>query len=177
MSPLTVQILAAVLSVVFAWSACAKLLRLQDWFAALAAYRLPPLLERTARVAVPVVELLVPAFFVAGNVGAGAALVVALVGTFSLAVLRARSREGDRLPCGCFGKAKVRDYRLLLVRNSILGAMAAGLLLAGGDVALFDGVGAPSSSEFVPVTLSVMGLLAAGWAVWAVGSSFRKGQH
>jgi len=177
MSPLTVQILAAVLSVVFAWSACAKLLRVQEWFAALAAYRLPGPLERTARVAVPVVELLVPTLFVVGNVRAGAALVVALVGTFSLAVLRARSLEGDRVPCGCFGRAKVRDYRLLLVRNSILGALAAALLLAGEDVALFDGVGAPNSSEFVPVTLSVMGLLAAGWAVWAAGSSFRKGQH
>jgi hypothetical protein len=65
----------------------------------------------------------------------------------------------------------------MLVRNSILGALAAALLLAGRDVALFDGIGAPSSSEFVPVTLSVMGLLAAGWAVWAAGSSFRKGQH
>lgn len=177
MSPLMVQILAAVLSVVFAWSAWAKLLRYEEWLAALARYRLAPGLERPARAAVPVFESVVPILFITGNVGAGAALVVALVAAFSLAVLRARSLEGDRLPCGCFGKSKVRDYRLMLVRNSVLGAIAGALLLAGNDVPLFDGMGAPTSSEFVPLMLSVLGVIAAGWAAWAASSAFRKGRQ
>ena len=177
MSTLAVQLLSAVLGVVFAWSAVAKFVRYQDWIVALAGYRLPPVVERISRVAVPIVELAVPALFVTGNVRAGAALVVALVGTFSLAVLRARASEGDRLPCGCFGKSKEHDYRLMLLRNGFLGAIAALLLLAGEDVALFDGLGAPRSSEVIPVTLSIVGLLGIGWALWAAGSAFRKGQH
>jgi hypothetical protein len=177
MSTLAVQILAAVLSVVFAWSASAKLLRYQEWRIALAGYRLPVPVERAARAGVPIVELLVPLLFIAGNVAAGAALVMALVGAFSLAVLRARSLEGDRLPCGCFGRGKARDYRVMLLRNSVLGTLAAALLVAGRDVRLFEGVGAPDGSEVIPITLSVAGLVAAGWAVWMASCSFRKGQH
>jgi hypothetical protein len=138
---------------------------------------LPSALERTSRIAVPVVEIVVPVLFVVGNVGAGAALVVALVGAFSLAVLRARAVEGDRLPCGCFGRSKARDYRLMLVRNAALGVAAGTLLLAGRDVPVFDGVGAPRSSDVIPLTLSAIGLVAAAWAVWAAGSALRKGQH
>ena len=177
MSTLAVQILCAVLGLVFAWSACAKFVRFDDWREALAGYRLPAILERIARLLVPVVELLVPVLFIAGRVKAGAALVVALVAAFSLAVLRARSFEGDRLPCGCFGKRKVHDYRLMLIRNSFLGGLAAVLLLAGDDVPIFEGIGAPGSSEVVPVTLTVVGLIGLGWALWAASTAFRKGQH
>ena len=177
MSTLAVQILCAVLAVVFAWSACAKFVRYDDWRVALAGYRLPAAMERVARLLVPVAELFVPILFIAGAVKSGAGLVVALVAGFSLAVLRARSFEGDRLPCGCFGKTKVHDYRLMLIRNSFLGALAAVLLLAGDDVALFDGIGAPGSSEVVPVTLTVVGLVGLGWALWAATSALRKGQH
>ena len=162
MSSLSVQLLAAVLSAVFVWSACAKLIRYREWQVALAGYRLPEPVERAARPGVPVAELLVPLLFVLGNVGAGAALVVALVAAFSLAVLRARALEGDRLPCGCFGRTKAHDYRLMLVRNSVLGVLAGALLLAGHDVPLFDGVGAPDASEALPITLSVAGLVAVG---------------
>ncbi|MGH2753684.1 MAG: MauE/DoxX family redox-associated membrane protein [Actinomycetota bacterium] len=171
-----VQIPAALLGVVFAWSAAAKLLHHQEWLAALARFRLPPVMERSARVVVPVVEFLVPVLFVAGSVRAGAALVVALVAAFSVVILRARRLEGDRLPCGCFGKSKVRDYRLMLMRNSMLGVVAGILLLQGEDVAMFSGLGAPRGSEIVPVALVIVGLSAAAWALWVASSLFRKGQ-
>ena len=176
MSEVAVRLLAALLGAVFAWSAVAKLLHMEAWKSALARYRLPAPVERAARGLVPAVELVVPVLILVGSMRAAAALVLVLVGVFSLAVLRARSLEGDRLPCGCFGKTKARDYRLMLVRNSVLAVMASALLLGADDVPLFEGIGAPDGSEILPVVLVLVGLVAVAWIAWSAGSSFRKGQ-
>jgi hypothetical protein len=162
---------ALVLAVVFAWAALAKVVRFRAWREALAGYRLPAGAERAARPSVPAAEGVTVALLVAGGdaTQAGAALALALVGAFSLAVLRAQRLQGDRLPCGCFGGAGSRDYRLMLVRNGTLGAAAAIALLypAAGAVQ----VGAPDASQAVPAALAAVG---AGLIAW-LAVTFSKG--
>ncbi|HEU4480876.1 MAG TPA: MauE/DoxX family redox-associated membrane protein, partial [Actinomycetota bacterium] len=158
----------------FAWSGIAKLANGPSWRAALSRYRLPEALRRPSAVAVPLIELCVPASLLAGATRAGAALCIALLSAFSLAVLRARRLQGDRLPCGCFGKTKVRDFKTMLVRNGALGAVAAALLLNGEDVPPFAGFEMDPGSDLVPVALTIAGVAVAAWLVWSVMHPFRR---
>lgn len=137
---------AELLGVVFVWAAVAKIARFPIWRRDLEAYRLPG--TAALAVAVPVVELAVPALVVAGFGAAAAALALVLLGCFSGAILRARRLHGDRLPCGCFGGQDRRDFRVLLVRNAALGALA----LASFDdpVAAVPGI---ESAEAIPLLL------------------------
>lgn len=142
---------AELLGVVFVWAALAKLTGFPVWRRDLEAYRLP---GRTAlAVVIPVAELAVPALVVAGFGTAAAALALVLLASFSGAILRARRLLGDRLPCGCFGGRDRRDFRVLLVRNAALGALA----LASFDdpVAAVPGVG---SAEAIPLLLIGLGI-------------------
>lgn len=151
------------LAIAFFWAAVAKASRPSAWRSALLGYRLPDGIVTPALVFVPVVELVTGLLLAAGGVGskAGAALSVALLAAFSLAVLRARRLQGDRLPCGCFGGAGTRDYRLMLVRNAFLGAVAA-LVLLVPRVARFE-LEAPRGSQLVPALLVAVGVALIGW--------------
>jgi hypothetical protein len=157
----------SLLAVAFLWAALAKASRPSAWRAALAGYRLPAGLLVPALVGVPVAEILVGVLLVAGGLAtkAGAALGVALLASFSLAVLRARRSGGDRLPCGCFGGSGSRDYRLMLVRNASLGAIA-GVLLLVPRVARYE-LDAPRPSDAVPALLAALGIAAIAWLVVA----------
>lgn len=127
-------------------------------------------------VGVPMVEGAVPILFLAGASRAAAALSLALLAVFSMAVLRARRLQGNRVPCGCFGRATTRDYRVTVVRNSLLGLAAALVPLAGRDVALFSGIGAPRSTELLAVLLSGVGVALIAWMLWSVTTSLRGGR-
>jgi hypothetical protein len=131
---------------------------------------------RIALPAVPVLELAVALAILAGMTRPAGALTLALLAGFSLAVLRLRAIEGDRLPCGCFGKTTERDYRLMLLRNSFLTILAAVVVAAPAEMALLEGFAAPEGSELLPLVLVVVGLGAAAWAVWSVNRSFRGGR-
>src|SRR5438876_258169 len=96
---------AVVVGAAFAWAATAKILRPRAWRGALNGYGLGGL-ERAASVGVPILELTVPALVVAGQPRAAAALTLVLLGSFSMALLRARRLGGDRVPCGCFGRSR-----------------------------------------------------------------------
>lgn len=161
-------LLPSLLALAFAWAAVAKVSRFSSWRGALAGYRLPGSLVGPALVLVPLFELVVAVLLVGGGdvTRAGAALSVALLAGFSLAVLRARRLQGDRLPCGCFGGSGSRDYRLMLVRNALLGAVAAAILLFRGiaDYA----VAAPESSQVVPALLVALGVALIAWLVVSV---------
>ncbi|MFN2488328.1 MAG: MauE/DoxX family redox-associated membrane protein [Actinomycetota bacterium] len=162
---------ALLLVLTFAWASLAKLVRWSRWRTALERYHLGPALTPLVLFGVPLVEAGVVALLLAGEVRLGAALVVSLISAFSLAVLRARSLEGDRLPCGCFGRASARDYRQMLLRNSLLGALAAIVLIVAGARL---SVAAPQRGELVPAALVVAGLAFAGWLVWQAATALRR---
>jgi Methylamine utilisation protein MauE len=166
-----VRVLAALLAATFAWAAAAKLVRWSHWRAALDGYELPRALAAVATIGVPVAEAGAATLLLAGATRAGAAATIALLASFSGALLYARERRGDRLPCGCFGRATDRDYRVLLLRNSLLGLVAAILLARGRDVALARGWAAPRGAEVLPAVLVAAGLGLAVWIVWQVASS------
>ena len=156
-------VVPALLAVAFAWAAAAKAARPRAWKEALGGYRLPRGLGHAALVGVPVAEGAVAALLVAGGdaAKAGAAGSVALLSAFSATVLRARRLRGDRLPCGCFGGGGNRDYRLMLVRNATLGAVAAAILSIP-RVASYE-VDAPAPSQVLPAVLAASGLVLIVW--------------
>lgn len=168
-----VKVAALLLVVVFAWSGAAKVIRWSEWSRLLDRYRLGPA-SRVLRGAVPLGEVVVAGLIVTESQRLGAAAALALLAGFSGAVLRLRAIEGDRLPCGCFGKTQVRDYRLTLARNSFLVLLAA-IVLLRGDVTLYGGLSGPSGDELVPVALIVSGIGAAVWLGVSVRRSFRRG--
>jgi hypothetical protein len=170
------RVVAVVLAATFAWAAIAKIVRWSRWTTALAGYGLRPAPGRVAAPLVPLAEGAVAGLVVAGLARAGAALAVGLLAAFSGALLYARERRGDRLPCGCFGGAGDRDYRSLLWRNAGLGVLAAAVLVAPHDVVLTEGFSIPSAGELVPAALIVAGVGVGAWTVWQVGSSFGRGR-
>jgi methylamine utilization protein MauE len=169
MQDITVRIAAGLLGAVFAWAGIAKLVRWTTWRTGLRRYRLGRA-ESAAAVTVPVLELMVVAGLIGGFSLAAAALTLALLAGFCLAVLRARSAEGDRLPCNCFGADSAHDYRTMLLRNGLLGIPAAVILLSGEDFFLFGDTRLPSASEAIPVALVGVGVLLGAWMIRAVAT-------
>ena len=155
--------LSVLLAVTFAWAGGLKVLRPDRWRSSLATYGLPRLLRGTAFLVTPWVELGVATALVLGfiRIGAGTAFVLTLV--FCAAILRARHlQRSDKLDCGCFGGHTERDYRLLLLRNAVLGAAAVALLAAPADE---QPLLSASPAEAWAVVLSLV-LGAAGWVLW-----------
>lgn len=153
---------AAALGLVFAWSGVAKVFRFSRWRAALEGYGLAGTGPALA-LAVPVVELGVPALMLSSRTLAGSALALGLLALFSATILRARTVRGNRLPCGCFGGADERDYRMMLARNATLGLLAAVVLVRGRDLQTLEGLGAPDAADIVPVVLVVVGVVMIAW--------------
>jgi uncharacterized membrane protein YphA (DoxX/SURF4 family) len=172
----TIRIASALLGAVLLWSGAAKLLRWQAWKVTLRGYRLPRPVEAMAAPGVIVAELGIATLLLAGVTRVGAALALALLSAFSLAILRARSLQGDRLPCGCFGGRDERDYRALLIRNAILEGIAALLLVGGEDVSIVDGIRGPGASELVPAAFVALALVVIVWMIFQVAASLRRRQ-
>ena len=166
------RLLSFSLGVVFAWAAVAKLVGFASWRSALAGYRLPEGLERPLAVAVPLVELALAVSLFAGATRVAAAGSLAVLTLFSLAIVRARSLQGTRLPCGCFGANKQRDYRLMLARNTVLAAGAGALLVYGQDVPGYPS--APSNDAWVAAALVVVGVVLVVWLFVSVRSGMRR---
>lgn len=170
------QIVSLVLAFVFAWSSSAKASRPRTWWELLGRYRLGPLRFPVA-VGVPVAEAAVAILLFRERQMIGAGLALVLLAAFSAAILRLRSLEGSRLPCGCFGKTKTRDFRVVLGRNCLLALLSAAILLNGEDFEVFEGLGAPDGSDIIPVALGIMGIVAVIWLAVNVQGSFKKGQQ
>jgi len=151
---------AVLLALAFAWSALAKTLSWQSWRTTLAGYGFGPA-ERTVAVLAPAVEAAVVLLLVI-TAELGAAMALALLAAFCLAILRARSLQGDRLPCGCFGGARSRDFRLMLLRNWVLMLLCAVVLVSGLKGNVVAG-GPPEDFETLPAALIVVG---AGLGAW-----------
>jgi uncharacterized membrane protein YphA (DoxX/SURF4 family) len=160
-----------VLAAVFAWAGLSKLVRPLAWREALDVYRLPNVAKRIAAGLVPLLEMAVPFLVLGASSRAGAALAIGLLAGASLMVLRARSFEGDVVPCGCFGATKARDYRALLGRNAVIGVVAAIVAMSPEDVV--SGGGLLPNLDVVPIALVVAGA-AAIWALVRVGGSLHR---
>ena len=169
--PDTLAFLAALaLAAMFGWAAVAKVVWPTGWRAAVGGFGLGGPTEQMVAVGVPVAELAVASTILWGSARAGAALALALLAAFSAAVVRARARQGDRLPCGCFGRVTVRDYRTMLGRNALGGALTAIVLLSGVQVGILEGAVAPSGPELLPAALICLGTILAGWTLWRAGN-------
>jgi hypothetical protein len=175
MPEITGRVAAVLLGALFLWAAGAKALRWHAWVRALGTYSLGRW-ESIVRVAVPAAELFVGILLVAGSARIGAALALFMLAAFCLAVLRARAMQGDRLPCGCFGRDERRDYRTMLLRNTLLGGLAAIVLLSETELPL-DGVRVPGAGELVPAVLVGLGVLLAAWVARETIASSRRGKR
>ena len=159
------EVAAAVLGVVFAWSAASKLADRRRWERALAAHRLPSMIERAARRGVPLAEATVPVATVLGFTRIAASWGVLLVAAFSLSLIRLSLRAGVRVPCGCFGGRRAIDIRVALLRNAGVGAVAA-LAATAPTVLRFTWPGVPASGEILPAMLASVGVAVAVWTAW-----------
>lgn len=164
---------AAALAGVFAWAAAAKALDPRGWRESLAAHRLGAM-ERLALVGIPALEAAVAVLAFAGSLLASALLALALLAAFSAAIVRARALHGDRLPCGCFGRTRARDYRVLLARNLAIAGIAAVVLATGSSFPLLGWARMPQGDEVVAALLATAGLALAGWIVRRALATLRR---
>ena len=171
MPEVTARVALAVLAVVFAWAAGAKLFGLASWRRALDGYELPRPAALLAFWITPIAEIAVVALALASQGRAAAAVALILLGGFTGGLLRARALHGERVPCGCFGKTTERPVSLMLWRNAAL-ALASIIVLTGPrEASLVAGVRWPSGSEALPAVLVVLGVALAAWSVRIAYSS------
>jgi hypothetical protein len=169
-----VRLAAVLLALLFAWAAAAKIIRFSAWRSALHGYKLPRPVQVLAVVGVPLLEAGVVALVLVDELLPAGALSLAAISAFSLVILRRRAVEGDRLPCGCFGRTTTRDYRALLARNFLIAILAAAILLGGEGVSLFDGLGAPGPGDVLPITLALAGISLTLWMVLKVAGMYQE---
>jgi hypothetical protein len=153
----------AALVLTFGGAAIAKIAHGRTWRRALATYRPPPGIVGPVAIGVPVVEIAIATMPVLGLASTAGLVSLWVLMAFSAAVIVGRLRVGRRLGCGCFGSSATRDYRLLLVRNLALAAVAIVAWRAGDDTPALRSLGSPGGSELVPVVLVVLGLALATW--------------
>ncbi|MGI8616403.1 MAG: MauE/DoxX family redox-associated membrane protein [Actinomycetota bacterium] len=163
---------AAILAVSFAWAAVSKLAGWSRWRRTLSAHALPRNVERLAAWAVPATESLIPILTVLGGERAAAAVALASIAVFSLALVRIALRDGVRVACGCFGRASI-DVRLALARNAALAATAvASWSLATPDPSLM----LPEGIDVVPALLVGGALTAAAVTAWRTTAWLGRGR-
>jgi hypothetical protein len=164
---------AAALTVIFGASAVVKIAGWSAWRRALRSYGLPQPVERVSAFAVPAAEALVASLPLLGLGSSAGLLGLGLVSAFSVAIVAARARGDRRIDCGCFGAARPRDYRVLLLRNGALAIVAGVAWRAGADAWALGSLGVPRGSEVVPAAVTFVGLALAAWvaahAVRALG--------
>jgi uncharacterized membrane protein YphA (DoxX/SURF4 family) len=160
------------LALVFAWAGATKVFAPERWRKDLQAYRLSRPLRALGLLVVPWLELLVTVAALGGQARWAGALALALLLAFSLTIVRARILVGsNQLACGCFGGHATRDYRLLLLRNASLGAVAA--YVAGGVPLPMEPLLGPVGAH-AGVVMWVLALVAGGWILWQIGLHLRR---
>ncbi len=164
---------AILLALVFAWAGLAKVAQPRQWRDALGRYSLPAAVRVAALILTPLAELVAVALIMTGQTRAAGAWTLGLIAIFCLALMRARQLQGDRLPCGCFGRTSERDYRLLLLRNAALALPALLLIRAPADVVFFDGFGF-RPPDTLPTILVALGVGVALWTALQASHALRR---
>jgi thiol-disulfide isomerase/thioredoxin/uncharacterized membrane protein YphA (DoxX/SURF4 family) len=166
-----------VLAAVFALAGGAKLFDLAGSRKAVADFGVPARLASVVGVAVPLAEITAAVmllFVPTARWGALLALLLLLV--FMAGVWNAM-RKGLDVDCGCFGKVySATAGSATLVRNGILAAVAAVVLVRGPAPAINDWIGARSGTELVAIvaSLAALGFAAATWWLWARNRTLRR---
>ena len=161
------------LTLTFLWAASAKVFGFGRWTQTVRGYGFGGDAAEAISLSVPIAEATVAALLLAGFRSVGAALALALLAAFSYAIVRATKTQGSRLPCGCFGGSKERDFRAMLLRNALLAVLAAVILVGRrfGPSLLQEPV------DGVPFILTVLGAVVICWTLWQVFSSLRGRRH
>ena len=159
------RLAATVLAILFVWAAMTKLLWWDAWADALRAYRLPRAVAVSARPAVPAIEIAVALTLAFGPLHVGASASLALLALFSAAIVRSQARAQGGLPCGCFGRSKERDPRLLLARNGGLALLASVAWVGARLDGLESGLPLSNPGALVPFLLSAAGATLAAWMI------------
>lgn len=170
------RIASLLLAGTFLWGGAAKILAYERWRAVVARYDLPRAVGSVATPLVPALEIGVALTLAFVSPRAGAVVALAALSLFSLAVLRARAINGDRLPCGCFGGREERHYATMMWRNFALAVVAA-IVLRGSRDSIAVGGSMPGRTDLLPVVLVVIGVVLALWMVSQLGSSSRPRGH
>ena len=173
MSDVWMTLASVLLAATFAWSGSMKILRSERWRLDLVSYQLNRPLRAAGFLLLPWVEVGIAGALVGGAARAGAVLAICLLGIFCVAIVRARLLLGtDKLGCGCFGGARIHDYRLLLARNIALAALAA-VVVSGRDPSTARGLdlGGPSGLLWL---MSAIALIAAAWVLWQASRRMRR---
>jgi hypothetical protein len=169
------DVAAAALATAFGWAAVTKLVRARRWRRSLQSYGVGRGFERPVAVGVPLVELGIGVLPLLGLPSTAGVLSLGVLAAFSAGIVAARIRNGPRLDCGCFGAARVRDYRLLLARNGALAIVGLVAWRRGTDTWIGADVVAPSGGELVPAALVALGLVLATLVVVATVRTVRRG--
>ena len=164
------RIAAILLATTFVAAGAATLLRYGRWRSALDEYNLPREVSRSIAAGVPVAELVVAGVLIALSQRIGAATSLVLLALFSAAIARVAVIRGRRVPCGCFGGDRSRDYRLLLARTGVLCAAAGVVLAAGAEGPIVDSVRA---ADLVPMSLVIAGIALMVWLGAQMSGSLR----
>lgn len=169
------RVASVLLALAFGGAALAKLVNFASWRAVLGRYGLPQRSRGIVSVATPAIELAIATVILFVSPRIGAVIAIGALALFSLAILNARTLNGDKLPCGCFGRSSERDYKTMLVRNSVLSAVAAAVLLSetGMESALLS---APTGADAVPALLALAGFVLILWVAWHASTSMRRGE-
>ncbi|MGH2581145.1 MAG: MauE/DoxX family redox-associated membrane protein [Actinomycetota bacterium] len=162
---------AAALGAAFGWSAGAKIARPASWRRVLGAHGLPPWVQRTSVIGVPVAEVAIVGLVVMGMHRAAGIAALVILAAFSAAILEARRRFGNVVACGCFGTSVAQDYRILLLRNALLAGGASIAALGGVDAPRISVPGLPTAGDAFPAALAVTGIVV---AAWMLASSLRS---
>jgi hypothetical protein len=172
----TARIASILIAGAFAWAAGSKLLGYRRWRNVLDRYGLPQPLRAVSAPTVPLVELAIAVTVLVVSPRIGAIAAVAVLAVFSLAIMRARALQGDRLPCGCFGGTSERNYQTMIVRNVLLGTLAT--IVGVSDIATGIGLpSAPTAADTLPVVLVIAGCALALWTGIQAASSLRRREH
>lgn len=156
-----------VLAAVFAVAGVAKLADLPGTRRAAESFGIPPRLSPAVAILLPLAELAIAAALLpAATARWGALAAIVLLLAFSVATARVL-RNGTTVDCNCFGGlAQTEVGRGTLVRNSVLGLLAAFAAVDVESVGAFRWVTAPASGDRLVVALlvgAVIGLCCFGW--------------
>lgn len=166
--------LRCVLAAVFLVAAVGKLLDLDGSRRALEDFGVPPRLARLGGAALPVAELIVAvALLIAPSARWGALAALLLLAVFVAGVVRALAR-GEAPDCHCFGQIHSEPAGPgTLIRNAVLAAAAAFILVSGAGPSIDGELGRLHGSQVALVATSIAAAVLA-LAVVQLWSMLRK---
>jgi uncharacterized membrane protein YphA (DoxX/SURF4 family)/thiol-disulfide isomerase/thioredoxin len=165
-----------VLATVFAIAGTAKLLDLKGSQRTVADFGVPAPAASVGGVLLPIAEIATAILLVLHPTArAGAAIAIGLLLAFVAGIANAM-RLGRAPDCNCFGQlhSAPAGWRTL-VRNAVLAALAAVLVVRGPGPAIGAWASARSAPELtaIGVTVTLLGLAAYAWRLWSENRELR----